>query len=77
MILTYAYNSSLYSMLTVPTPTKPLDSIAELEQIAHKDSYNILVMDSSSLSALFKNAQPDNVLYYEIGRHLNRLKIYF
>ena len=72
LILSQAYISSFYSILTFPKMDQFIDTIEDLLVAANSNSKNFLMLEHTSYFDSYKYSLPENYLYYAIGKHLNR-----
>lgn len=76
LILTSAYSSALYSLLTVPEFESPIDTMQDFIRSIHrrdKGQQKLIVNYARSVYLeQFIHPQPGNRLFEKIGRHLNR-----
>ncbi len=72
LILANSYGGCFYSILAVPEFERPVDTLADVEEIARSDSGQLVTFADSSYLEMFVNASADAGLFYAIGQHLNR-----
>lgn len=72
MVLSTAYSSNYYSMLTVPHSEAPLDTVAQLLESLPHDYYRVIAFPQSIYMQAFIQAEASNAVYYQIGQFINR-----
>jgi len=72
LILSTAYSSIFYSILTIPIYDKPIDTIDDLVRVAKSDSHYLLLKGNSFYYTLFSKAKPRYTLFYTIRLHFER-----
>lgn len=69
------YNSSLYSILTVPQYHRAIDTVQDLLESIEHDTHHLLTHTNLGLVQTFLRSKPEeNPVFYSIGRHLNRTR---
>lgn len=72
MILSTAYCTFFFALVTVPEFEKAIDTREDLMKIAISDSHFLLTRGHTSFQSMFLYAKPRATFFYEIGRHMNR-----
>lgn len=72
LILTNIYSSDLYSILTVPISSRPIDTIDDIIDSAQSDHHYILMVNYTNTWSHIINSKPNDGMYHIIGQHLNR-----
>ena len=75
LILTAIYNSIFNSILAVPQFQAPIDTIDDLIGAIKDDSHQIFLGQNFELFRKgFIKSRPDNKVFYQIGKHINRFE---
>ena len=72
--MTTAYICSFYSILSIPTYDKPIDTVDDLLIVAKYDSKYIMMIKHSEYYTSMVYASPDSYVNHLIGQHINRTK---
>lgn len=74
LILSTVYCTLFFALITVPQYERPIDTREDLLRVAQSDSHFLLTRGHSAFQTMFIYARRNqNALFYEIGRHMNRL----
>lgn len=77
-ILSNVYSSLFYSVITVPTLGKPIDTLADLISATSTDSVRLAFKDNAIFKTAIYTSSPKNFIYHHLLQHcLRRAPIMF
>ena len=74
LIMSNAYSSIFYSILTVPKYQDSVDSVEDISKIAQSDSRLLFIRDKTSTLNSILKAGRDDEMYHQIRKHFERNK---
>lgn len=76
LILSHSYGGRFYSILAVPAFESPIDTVEDVIELARADRGFLVTIDHSSYLDTFLTSQADKGIYYLIGRHMARYRVW-